>query len=232
MFSAWVYSSAQYCRVLKAPIPVTEMHDHDAEPGADRAPVAHQMFPRERQDDQERQRPAQERQRHRRNMSGGEAADDGVAGPAQRGDAEQQIGLVGDPADRESACSGWDRKRTCGWSFSARFKDAAARPAFGAGPEIVARPCSQTRIFAAHQWGGCIATMRRRPARCAARRPGAGCEQAAAPDRPCAAAAIDFQGISMGWGRFNGACKAPFLLASIARILYPVGCLACERPRP
>jgi hypothetical protein len=30
-------------------------------------------------------------------MSGGEAADDGVAGPAQRGDGEQQIGLVGEP---------------------------------------------------------------------------------------------------------------------------------------
>src|SRR5438093_7372719 len=31
-------------------------------------------------------------------MPGGEAADDGVAGPAQRGDGEQQIGLVGEPA--------------------------------------------------------------------------------------------------------------------------------------
>ena len=30
-------------------------------------------------------------------MPGGKPADDGVAGPAQRGDAEQQIGLVGDP---------------------------------------------------------------------------------------------------------------------------------------
>ena len=26
--------------------------------------------------------------------------------------------------------------------------------------------------------------------------------------------------------------EGPFLLASIARFLYPVGCLACERPRP
>jgi len=26
--------------------------------------------------------------------------------------------------------------------------------------------------------------------------------------------------------------EAPFRLASIARFLYPVGCLACERPRP
>jgi hypothetical protein len=34
----------------------------------------------------------------------------------------------------------------------ARFNDAAARPAFGAGPEKFARPCSQTRILLAHQW--------------------------------------------------------------------------------
>jgi hypothetical protein len=26
--------------------------------------------------------------------------------------------------------------------------------------------------------------------------------------------------------------KPPFLLASIARFLYPIVCLACERPRP
>jgi hypothetical protein len=31
-------------------------------------------------------------------MSGGEAADNGIAGPEQRGDAEQQIGLLGKPA--------------------------------------------------------------------------------------------------------------------------------------
>ena len=47
--------------------------------------------------------------RHRRNMAGGETADDGVAGPAQRGDAEQQIGLVGDPVarGRRGACEVW-----------------------------------------------------------------------------------------------------------------------------
>src|ERR1700722_6649591 len=32
-------------------------------------------------------------------------------------------------------------------------------------------------------------------------------------------------------GSQDGA-RPPFLLASIARILYPMGCLACERPRP
>ena len=67
------------------------------EMAADRPPVALQMLPGEGENDKERQRPAQERQRHRRNMPGGEAADDGVAGPAQRGDREQQIGLIGEP---------------------------------------------------------------------------------------------------------------------------------------
>ena len=71
--------------------------DHDAEAAADRGPVADQMLPGERQDDQECERPAQERKRHRRDMAGGQPSDDGVAGPAQRGDAEQQIRLVGEP---------------------------------------------------------------------------------------------------------------------------------------
>ena len=75
-------------------------HDHGAEAGADCAPVALEMFPGERENNEKRNRPAQERQRHRRDMAGGEAADDGVAGPAQRGDGEQQIGLVGEPAAR------------------------------------------------------------------------------------------------------------------------------------
>jgi hypothetical protein len=30
----------------------------------------------------------------------------------------------------------------------------------------------------------------------------------------------------------QGGVGHPFLLASLARILYPMGCLACERPRP
>jgi len=33
------------------------------------------------------------------------------------------------------------------------------RPVFGTGPEFCPA-ASQTRIFTAHQWGGCIATMR------------------------------------------------------------------------
>ena len=56
------------------------------------------ILPGERQDDQEGKEPAQERQRHRRDMAGRKLADHGVAGPARRGDGEQQIRLVGDPA--------------------------------------------------------------------------------------------------------------------------------------
>jgi hypothetical protein len=45
-------------------------------------------------------------------------------------------------------------------SFLAWFHDAAARPGVGHRAGIFTRPASQTRIFTAHQWGGCIATMR------------------------------------------------------------------------
>jgi DNA-binding transcriptional LysR family regulator len=38
----------------------------------------------------------------------------------------------------------------------------------------------------------------------------------------------DINGLKLDWRL----AEAPFLLASIARFLYPVGCLACERPRP
>src|SRR5260370_7859669 len=72
-------------------------HDHGAELAADRAPVALKVFPGEGQNNEKRDSPAQERERHRRNMPGGEAADDGIAGPAQRREREQQIRLVGEP---------------------------------------------------------------------------------------------------------------------------------------
>src|SRR5215475_12924169 len=39
-------------------------------------------------------------------MSGGETSDDGVAGPAQRGDAEQEVGLAGDPVARSRRTRG------------------------------------------------------------------------------------------------------------------------------
>jgi hypothetical protein len=43
---------------------------------------------------------------------------------------------------------------------------------------------------------------------------------------------LGFSGDINGLGPLCRSPAAPFLLASIARILYPVGCLACERPRP
>ena len=65
---------------------------------ADDRPIAPQMAGRERQQDQERAGPAAERKRHRRDMSDDEAAEHGIAGPEQRGQRQQQIRLVGQPA--------------------------------------------------------------------------------------------------------------------------------------
>ncbi len=106
VFSAWVCSSAQYCRVLKALIPVTEMKIM--------VPSRARIVPQSRlrcfhangRIMRKAKRPAQERQRHRRNMPGGEAADDGVAGPAQRGDAEQDVRLVGKPSAGRAGARG------------------------------------------------------------------------------------------------------------------------------
>jgi hypothetical protein len=97
VFSAVVCSSDPVLQAGEGADPDDGEKDHGAEMAADRPPVAPQMLPGEGENDKQRQRPAQERQRHRRNMPGGEAADDGVAGPAQRGDREQQIGLIGEP---------------------------------------------------------------------------------------------------------------------------------------
>src|SRR5258706_9527332 len=52
-------------------------------------------------------------------------------------------------------------------SFLARFHGAAAPPGVGSRAGIFCRAASQTRIFAAHQWGGCIGTMRKQPFRLA-----------------------------------------------------------------
>ena len=41
-----------------------------------------------------------------------------------------------------------------------------------------------------------------------------------------------FSGDINGLDSPQDSAEAAFLLASIARILYPMGCLACERPRP
>src|SRR5580692_5358155 len=56
------------------------------------------MAGRERQQDQERASPAAERKRHRRDMSDNEASEHRIAGPEQRGERQQQIRLVGQPA--------------------------------------------------------------------------------------------------------------------------------------
>jgi len=61
------------------------------------------MLPGERKNEEKRERPAQERKRDGRDMSGRKTADDGVAGPAQRGDAKQEIGLVGEPVSGKRA---------------------------------------------------------------------------------------------------------------------------------
>jgi len=62
---------------------------------ADRGPVAHQMFPGKRQGMMmNASGPGAGRKSVTgRDMAGREPADDGVAGPARRGDREQQIGL-------------------------------------------------------------------------------------------------------------------------------------------
>jgi hypothetical protein len=68
---------------------------HQARMPADRRPIAHEVRCGERQQDQECAAPADERERYRRNMPGNEAAENGVAGPEQRSERQQQIGLVG-----------------------------------------------------------------------------------------------------------------------------------------
>ena len=113
--------------------PGDRQHHHDAELLADRGPVAHQMVPRKRQDQQEGETPAQERQRHRRNVPGGKPADDGIAGPAQRGDGQQQIRLPADPGPGSRA-------------VLRRMGDRHSKV--------------QTRIPGLHQWRRCIVTMR------------------------------------------------------------------------
>ena len=70
-----------------------EQHDRD-EMAADRRPVAPQMRQRERQQHQEGERPAHEGQRRGRHQVDRRAPDDGVAGPEQRGEGEQEIGMI------------------------------------------------------------------------------------------------------------------------------------------
>src|SRR5579862_413687 len=77
---------------------------------ADDRPIAPQMAGRERQQDQERAGPAAEGKRHRRDMSDDETAEHGIPGPEQRGERQQQIRLVGQPA-ADAGGSGCRRAR-------------------------------------------------------------------------------------------------------------------------
>jgi hypothetical protein len=102
-----------------------------------------QMPPGERQDDQERERPAQKRKRHRRDVAGGHPSYDGVAGPAQRRDAEQQIRLVGEPVPGSGGGSLFGSRH---FKDKAPIHGAAARPADVAGPECSPAPATDTDL--------------------------------------------------------------------------------------
>ncbi len=73
-----------------------QQKQHRHRPANDR-PVAPQIRPRHRQDDRHRTGPSDAGQRVGRNVSDHETSEHQVAGPEQRGQAEQQIGLVDQP---------------------------------------------------------------------------------------------------------------------------------------
>src|ERR1700722_871504 len=71
---------------------------------AQHRPIPDQMRPGERQQHQAGPDPSDTGQRHRRHMAGNVAAKHDIAGPEQRCEAQQQIGLMVEPADR---IKGW-----------------------------------------------------------------------------------------------------------------------------
>ena len=77
---------------------------------ADHRPIAREMPGGKRQQHHKGAAPANERERDRRNMSDDEAAQNRIAGPEQRGEREQQIRLVEQPA-ASAACAGVTRPR-------------------------------------------------------------------------------------------------------------------------
>src|SRR5262249_42515389 len=98
------------------------------------------------------------------NVARSQPADDRIAGPAPSRDAEQQIGLVGEPKMRSTDPSGLVGSGHdllvgdfLGLGFLDRTK--APQPRTG-GADVLARLLPKTRILACHQWAGCIATMR------------------------------------------------------------------------
>ena len=146
-------------------------HDHDAEAAADRGPVADQVLPGKGQDDQERERPAQEGKRHRRDMAGGQPPDDGVAGPAQRGDAEQQIRLVGEPVAAIGRVR-WVRQPT--FCDKGPVHGAAARPATARRAGMWPGPRHRHGFGPLINGAGCIATMQPPVLPCCLGLPGGG----------------------------------------------------------
>ncbi len=98
-FSAWVYCRRPVGqRVVDAKAGRRQQHDQ-RNPRPQHRPVARQMRPGEWQQRQERADPSDAGQRHRRDMAGGIAPEHDIAGPEQRGQAEQQIRLIAEPSD-------------------------------------------------------------------------------------------------------------------------------------
>ena len=106
-------------------------------------------------------RPAQERQRHRRDMPGGEAADDGVAGPAQRGDAEQEIRLVGEPVAGGGGARGLVGSRHQSVVLARVQATPRPGPARTAGPDVLPGPSHRHGFPLAINGARCIASMHR-----------------------------------------------------------------------
>ena len=106
------FSASVYCmrpvgdRVVEGKPDRRQQH-HQRQMRAQHRPVALQMRPGERQQDQEGADPADAGQRHRRHVAGDMARQHDVAGPEQRGQAEQQIGLVVEPPDRMEGRRRW-----------------------------------------------------------------------------------------------------------------------------
>jgi hypothetical protein len=63
----------------------------------ERRPVLAQALPEHVGHERTHEDPAQRSQRHRRDLADGEPAGDGVAGPEQRGQREQQVGVGPEP---------------------------------------------------------------------------------------------------------------------------------------
>src|SRR5206468_8415210 len=102
-------------------------------------PVALEMPPRERQQHQKRPDPPDAGQRYRRHVAGDVAPEHDIAGPEQRGQAQEQIGLVVEPSERigggwrwrgnrhrfTSSCAGFtarDKSRACNATMSRSYR--------------------------------------------------------------------------------------------------------------